>query len=206
MEYENDFSDFILVYDKPQQQQILKKEDWDQIIMQNSLNGFRYKDIHYSLLKGIKYSTRKDIWLVLADVKSLKDEYQVNFKDLTKITSKDAGQIKKDVLRTYVEYKECNAEEFQKYLYQILNAYAILDPELGYAQGMNFIVAALLIHLDPNINSSVSEDTYIIEDKFIENSFWILIKKHELQKYINFVYLIANLQIQKGAYNEKKED
>lgn len=40
---------------------------------------------------------------------------------------------------------------------------------------MNFIVAAILIHLDPNMNSSVSEDTCIIEEQFIENSFWILV-------------------------------
>ena len=32
-------------------------------------------------------------------------------------------------------------------LYNVLKAYSILDPELGYTQGMNFIVAMLLMNI-----------------------------------------------------------
>ena len=62
--------------------------------------------------------------------------------------------IKLDVRRTFKPYglKFLNSDitKGQNKLYNLLKVYAlILDPEIGYCQGMNFIAAMILMHV-PN--------------------------------------------------------
>jgi hypothetical protein len=59
-------------------------------------------------------------------------------------------------------------------LQRILVAYSNFDPEIGYTQGMNFIVASLLIHLNPD-NDKESEDYFFMDDEFESRVFWILV-------------------------------
>jgi len=40
---------------------------------------------------------------------------------------------------------------------------------------MNFIVAALLIHLNPENDKDITFDTEIIDTEFTERVFWILV-------------------------------
>lgn len=64
------------------------------------------------------------------------------------------NQISLDVNRTFRPFalKFLNAEisTGQNKLYNLLKVYAlVLDPEIGYTQGMNFIAAMILMHV-PN--------------------------------------------------------
>jgi len=54
-------------------------------------------------------------------------------------------QIKKDVPRTSSVFESCQIpmDSGKNPLYNILAAYAELDPEVGYTQGMNFLVALI---------------------------------------------------------------
>ena len=58
--------------------------------------------------------------------------------------------IQKDVGRTFPQVALFNAPGGygQRGIYEILSAYAAFDPEVGYCQGMGFIVGLLLIHLE----------------------------------------------------------
>jgi len=73
--------------------------------------------------------------------------------DLPEETEK---QIQKDIVRT-IQNSISNIEEIKKSMYRILKALAIIDKEMSYVQGINFIVSFLLI------NSKVNEiDTFYI--------------------------------------------
>jgi hypothetical protein len=57
--------------------------------------------------------------------------------------------IVKDLMRTAPDHLEFE-QDFsfgQNRLYNVLKAYANLDPEIGYCQGMNFIAAMLLLNI-----------------------------------------------------------
>lgn len=55
------------------------------------------------------------------------------------------GAIKLDISRTYPSMQFFR-NEGQQQLFRVLRAYAFYDPEVGYVQGMNFLVACLLWH------------------------------------------------------------
>lgn len=65
------------------------------------------------------------------------------------IVEEDLNQIKKDLQRTVIDFPDfqnCYKSGKNK-LFNVLRAYYALDPEVGYTQGMNFIVAMLLMNL-----------------------------------------------------------
>ena len=66
--------------------------------------------------------------------------------DLSEETEK---QIQKDITRT-VQNSISNIEEIKKSMYRILKALAIIDKEMSYVQGINFIVSFLLINSKGN--------------------------------------------------------
>jgi hypothetical protein len=55
-------------------------------------------------------------------------------------------QILKDLKRTQPYSKTFQSAQYQTALYQCLMAYARLDPEVGYVQGMNIVCSVLLYH------------------------------------------------------------
>jgi hypothetical protein len=59
-------------------------------------------------------------------------------------------EIKKDLRRTQIGNEEfkLDPESGKNRLFNVLNAYSCYDPEIGYSQGMNFLVAVLLKRLD----------------------------------------------------------
>ncbi|EGR28686.1 hypothetical protein IMG5_170380 [Ichthyophthirius multifiliis] len=177
--YQNAFSDFVIVDEEDfiQLPKILSKSDWEQIIKDDSLKNFKEDDIYYSLLKGIPFVIRKDVWLVLCEINKLKQKHaQFNYKKECEKESIYDKQILKDVPRTYSDFQYFFNEknEGQTRLYRILKAYAFFDPEVGYVQGMNFIVASLLIHMNPE-NEKEIKDVYIINSSYEENIFWMLV-------------------------------
>ena len=61
-------------------------------------------------------------------------------------------QIRLDVKRTFkpygLKFLNSDVETGKNKLYNLLKVYAlILDPEIGYTQGMNFIAAMILMHI-----------------------------------------------------------
>lgn len=61
--------------------------------------------------------------------------------------------IKKDIARTFPDhenFKDCKGKG-QNGIFKILRAYAQFDSEVGYCQGMAFIVGMLLIHIKSEV-------------------------------------------------------
>ena len=57
--------------------------------------------------------------------------------------------IRKDIQRTILGHAEFAVDPAtgRNKLYNVLIAYANFDPEVGYCQGMNFIVGMLVLHI-----------------------------------------------------------
>jgi hypothetical protein len=60
------------------------------------------------------------------------------------------SKIKKDCPRTFPTHPYFKNKNLhgQAALSRVLNAYSVQDPEIGYCQGMNFIVGVLLMQLE----------------------------------------------------------
>ena len=58
--------------------------------------------------------------------------------------------IVKDVYRTFSMLEKFNqkVQTGENKLYNLLKAYSLYDPEVGYTQGMNFIAGLILLHID----------------------------------------------------------
>ena len=127
------------------------------------------KDLKQNLIKDLsKYNIKSNIYnsvLILANDLKNKDEQFSNVAD----------QINKDINRTFYteKFKKGNGKEM---LNNILTAIAFIRPEIGYCQGMNFIVGALINFIDDE-----------------EKCFWI------------FLYFIDNIEL-KMIYLQKTPD
>jgi len=67
--------------------------------------------------------------------------------NLIAISAADKEQIEKDLPRTFPTNEFfINKHGCQK-LYRVLHAYAVIDPDVGYCQGMNFIASVPLFYM-----------------------------------------------------------
>mmetsp|Transcript_26703 Transcript_26703/g.23657 ORF Transcript_26703/g.23657 Transcript_26703/m.23657 type:complete len:111 (+) Transcript_26703:421-753(+) len=98
----------------------------------------------------------------------------VTYQSLKDKESSFAYRIKKDIPRTFPDnnfFKE-NEKERQRNLLNILLAYSNFDPEVGYTQGMNFLVATLIYHVHLE---QIEKDYFVIDNDFEEDVFWIFV-------------------------------
>ena len=79
------------------------------------------------------------------------DVLQNNEEDLKKQQKQYLSQIKLDVARTFrvfnLKFLNSEVEMGENKLYNLLKVYAlVIEPEIGYTQGMNFIAAIILMN------------------------------------------------------------
>lgn len=67
-------------------------------------------------------------------------------QNLYPIPKSTQDQITKDITRTQPNSKAFQGEQYQSALYECLMAYARIDPQVGYVQGMNIVCSILLYH------------------------------------------------------------
>lgn len=60
-----------------------------------------------------------------------------------------SSEIEKDMHRTFPGHVTLSSPTGQQAMYNVLHAYAALDPEVGYSQGMNFVAGIFLTYLSP---------------------------------------------------------
>ena len=119
----------------------------DQTIQKMLERPYNKKEWWKAGIEGFPVEMRGTIWtyLITAKSKCLKERYigLLNEK-CEKSVEKD---IKKDINRTFAFIPG-----FTKYqgtrLYNVLKAYSCFDPEVGYCQGMNYIVGIMLLYME----------------------------------------------------------
>lgn len=103
--------------------------------------------------KGVPFQLRPLVWqkLILVNQKNLTgipNEAKVLFKNFQHSYNRDiSNQIKKDLTRTFPEMQFFRDQETVDSLLTILNVYANYDLDLGYCQGLLFLVGTLFYQL-----------------------------------------------------------
>ncbi|XP_067615044.1 TBC1 domain family member 4 isoform X2 [Eurosta solidaginis] len=137
-------------------------ERWEQIIERDSMKIGNKKDpkvLAQAIKNGVPRSKRGDVWTFLADQHSMNTapvdtnkfpNFNTSYHTLLKNLTEHQHAIFIDLGRTFPNHKfyKDPLGLGQLSLFNLLKAYSILDPELGYCQGLGFICGILLLHCD----------------------------------------------------------
>lgn len=123
-------------------------KEWNYIISGD--NAWKTNMLQRRIRKGIPDCIRGRIWGKLLKINTMSKKYrrpeQQECDSLPPIVRED---IVKDIDRTFpshIMFKENNGFG-QEALRQLLECYAVVDPETAYCQGMSFIAAMLLTYM-----------------------------------------------------------
>ncbi|XP_077380915.1 TBC1 domain family member 1 isoform X2 [Festucalex cinctus] len=117
---------------------------------------FDHETIHLSVAQGVPRQHRGEIWKFLSEQYLLKQTVpsrpptnDMPYKELLKQLTTQQHAILIDLGRTFPTHPYFQAQlgAGQLSLYNILKAYSLLDPEVGYCQGLSFIAGILLLHM-----------------------------------------------------------
>ncbi|BES94923.1 gtpase activating protein [Nesidiocoris tenuis] len=111
-----------------------------------------------TMKSGVPKAKRGDVWLFLARQYSSKlppfndtnfPNYNVSYEQILKQLTSHHHAILIDLGRTFPNHKYYSSPlgPGQLALFNILKAYSLLDPEVGYCQGLSFLAAVLLLHM-----------------------------------------------------------
>ncbi|XP_056412527.1 TBC1 domain family member 1 isoform X4 [Hyla sarda] len=112
--------------------------------------------IHAAVGQGVPRPHRGEIWKFLAEQYQLRHQMpsrspikDVPYKELLKQLTTQQHAILIDLGRTFPTHPYFSAQlgAGQLSLYNILKAYSLLDPEVGYCQGLSFVAGVLLLHM-----------------------------------------------------------
>ncbi|UYV73160.1 RABGAP1 [Cordylochernes scorpioides] len=124
-------------------------ESWSELLSRWKLQGPRPKQLSPMVHRGIPDSLRGEVWQLLArskDDSGLAETYRLL---INKQESNCENVIQRDIHRTFPahDYFKDGGPGGQDALYKLCKAYSLYDQEVGYCQGLSFLVAALLLHM-----------------------------------------------------------
>ncbi|KAG0305627.1 GTPase-activating protein [Dissophora globulifera] len=104
------------------------------------------KQLTAMIQKGVPSALRGLIWQLLA--KSKDPVLESTYAELLKSTSSHEKQITRDMSRTFPNHEYFQADGVgQEALFNVVKAYSLYDPEVGYCQGLSFVVGPLLLNM-----------------------------------------------------------
>ena len=105
--------------------------------------------------KGIPKSVRGQVWIWMSGMKG-NDEYYYQLLKQKSYSEITESQIKKDVPRTIYRYNFSTNEETTKdSLTNILLAFTMYHPNIGYISGMSYVAALLLSYVREEVSSTI---------------------------------------------------
>ncbi|KAI0013759.1 GTPase activating protein [Xylariaceae sp. FL0662B] len=126
---------------------------WAEYLRDNGRNAtlIRQPTFHKLIRVGLPNRLRGEIWELISGSLYLRLENPTLYHDtLAKFSGKESlaiDEIEKDLNRSLPEYPGFQTEDGISRLRQVLTAYSWVNPEVGYCQAMNIVVAALLIYM-----------------------------------------------------------
>ena len=96
---------------------------------------------------GIPPSIRGMVWQMLSESKN--HELQSKYIELLNTPSAYEKMIQRDLARTFPGHKFFKERDGvgQEGLYNVVRAYSVHDQEVGYCQGLAFVVGPLLLNV-----------------------------------------------------------
>jgi len=122
---------------------------WEKIMKANGLSKSR--KVKRYVRKGIPSELRSEVWLNVSSAKRLQEEYPNKYNDFinnSSLEKKVIDAIDGDIHRTFPEniyFHELRQDNLLKPMCNVLRAYAQYNPDIGYCQGLNYIVGMLLL-------------------------------------------------------------
>ncbi|RVE49593.1 hypothetical protein evm_005725 [Chilo suppressalis] len=135
---------------------------WDSLLSRNVSRPISKVDRHMltqAVIQGVPRVSRGGVWYFLAEQASLRSPppdvrqyplYHAPYRTLLAGLTKHQHAILIDLGRTFPKHSYF-ASSFgpgQLALYNILKAYSLLDPDVGYCQGLSFVAGVLLMHME----------------------------------------------------------
>ncbi|KAG0225699.1 GTPase-activating protein [Actinomortierella wolfii] len=125
--------------------------DWDYWgALMNDYNGVvkrNPKQLTKMIQAGVPPALRGPIWQLLA--KSKDSQLEATYAELLKATSPHEKQIHRDLSRTFPKHEYFMDPDGpgQEALFNVVKAYSLYDTEVGYCQGLSFVVGPLLLNM-----------------------------------------------------------
>lgn len=126
---------------------------WAEYLRDNGRNVtvIRQPTFHKLIRVGLPNRLRGEIWELTSGSLYLRLENPSLYADtLAKFSGKESlaiDEIEKDLNRSLPEYPGFQSEDGIGRLRRVLTAYSWVNPDVGYCQAMNIVVAALLIYM-----------------------------------------------------------
>ncbi|KAI1454320.1 TBC-domain-containing protein [Annulohypoxylon moriforme] len=126
---------------------------WAEYLRDNGRNAtlIRQPTFHKLIRVGLPNRLRGEIWELTSGSLYLRLENPTLYTDtLAKFSGKESlaiDEIEKDLNRSLPEYPGFQSDDGINRLRRVLTAYSWVNPEVGYCQAMNIVVAALLIYM-----------------------------------------------------------
>lgn len=159
---ENEIKKVKLEYDEILQCDKQSLDIWDMYIDKDNRISKKFDRmvLLQAIKNGVPRTKRGEVWMFLADQFTMGSSavnweaegfpnYNVSYETLLKSLTEHQHAIFIDLGRTFPNhnYYKQPLGLGQLSLFNLLKAYSILDPELGYCQGLGFICGVLLLHV-----------------------------------------------------------
>jgi len=104
---------------------------------------------------GIPSTIRGQAWKIMSGASFLIDKNPGVFECLLERSSESEEILRKDVHRTFPRHKHFKLKEGdgQHALFNVLKAYSVMDPEVGYCQGMSFLCGVLVCYVSSEVEA-----------------------------------------------------
>ncbi|KAG8240850.1 TBC1 domain member 4, partial [Homalodisca vitripennis] len=143
-------------------------EVWEMIINKEARKADA-QILTQAIRQGVPRSKRGEIWLYLAERhcsltppfdSSRFPNYNTHYEELLKQLTSQQHAILIDLGRTFPNHTYFSSPlgPGQLALYNLLKAYSLLDPDVGYCQGLSFVAGVLLLHFLPLYQKSMQVD------------------------------------------------
>lgn len=124
---------------------------WSEILPKwHSKLNQRPKGLEALVRNGIPEPLRGEVWQLLSGAQQAPEDLMDQYRIFLTMSAPTEQIILRDVHRTYPAHESFQtggSSSLLDSLFKVCKAYAVYDEEVGYCQGLSFLVAALLLHM-----------------------------------------------------------
>ncbi|KAI8368752.1 rab-GTPase-TBC domain-containing protein [Blakeslea trispora] len=125
-------------------------EFWTSVVSDfERINRTEHAKLRQQLCVGIPTSLRGLLWRIFSKSDANSELIENEYRLLLEKTSSHEKLIQRDLSRTFptLDYFKDKDGEGQEMLFNVIKAYSLFDSQVGYCQGLHFVVGCLLLHM-----------------------------------------------------------